>query len=144
MRQYFKKESSLLKWVLAVVLGIPLLFGVTMMSASEFGGEVVKLHTLDEKGESHVTSLWVVEEGEDLWLRSGVPTSSWLVRIRANSEVELERAGVRAKYLAVPEPDKAAWLHERMRENYGFADQVISAMRPGGDSVAVRLNRLSP
>jgi len=130
----------MMKWILAVVVGVPLLAVATVMAASEFGGEVVTLYTHDAAGEEHATHLWVVDEGDELWLRAGMPDSGWLERIAVDPQVEVERAGARGRYLAVPFPERRDMVHRRMAEEYGWADTVVGLMRDGSKSVAVRLD----
>jgi hypothetical protein len=127
--------------IVAIVVALPVVYFGLMIGASELAEEVVVLHTTDERGRDHRTSLWVVEdELETLWLRAGMPDSSWLQRIEAYPEVELERAGQRAAFTAVPVPEARDRIHQLMRERYGLADQIIGALRDGSESVPVRLD----
>jgi hypothetical protein len=127
--------------IVALVVALPVVYFGLMIGASELAEEVVVLHTTDERGRDQRTSLWVVDdELETLWLRAGMPESSWLLRIEANPEVELERAGQRAEYTAVPVPEARERIHQLMRERYGLADRIISALRDGSESVPVRLD----
>jgi hypothetical protein len=113
-----------------------------MMGASEFGGEVIKLHTTDESGARQTTSLWIVEDEGALWLRAGQNSSGWFERLKAKPEVELERDGRTRSMRAVPVPEKRDRIHELMRRDYGWADAIIGATRDGSGSVAVRLDPL--
>lgn len=122
--------------LLAVVV---LLVGV-IFGASELGGEVVVLRTRDGSAAVHETSLWVIEEGESLWLRAGDPSSGWLARLRANPEVELERAGEAKPYRANVVPERSEWLNGQLAERYGWADWVIDTTLGGRDATAVRLD----
>lgn len=127
--------------LVAVVLVLALAFFAAIFAASEFGGEVVKLETVDANGATHTTHLWVVDDGGFQWLRAGVPSSGWLVRIDANPEVTVERGGVTYRMRAVPvrEPVVRDRIHALMREKYPFADRLISVMRDPDGSVPVRL-----
>jgi hypothetical protein len=122
-----------------VVLAV-LLVGA-IFAASELGGEVVVLHTRDAGGADLSTHLWVVDDAGSAWLRSGVPTSGWFVRLEANPEVELERGGERLRYRAVPvpSPDARDRVHALMAEKYGWADRLIGVARDGSASIAVKL-----
>ena len=124
------------------VLAVVAYFGL-MIGASELAEEVVVLHTIDENGRSQRTSLWIVEdELGGLWLRAGMPESGWLLRLKANPVVELERDGRRKEYKAVPVPEARERIHRLMRERYGLSDQIIGALRDGGASIPVRLDDL--
>jgi hypothetical protein len=124
-----------------IVLGIGSVFG-----ASELGGEVVTLDTVDASGAHHATHLWVVDDAGFAWLRSGAPGAAWLARIDASPDVEVERGGVRQRVHAVPvrEADARERVHALMREKYGWADRLISGVRDPGRSVPVRLEPVPP
>lgn len=129
--------------VLVAVLLSFVALGVLSLVASE-SGEVVVLSTTDSQNAVHETRLWIVEHDGALWLRAGVPTSSWFQRLRAEPEVTLERAGVRRRYRALPSEDAAVRdrIHARLAEKYGWADRLIGMMRDGSASVPVRLESL--
>jgi hypothetical protein len=132
--------------LLLVVLVLVLAFFGAIFAASEFGGEVVKLDTVDASGGHHVTHLWVVDDGGFAWLRAGVPTSSWLLRIEANPNVTVERGGVSHPMKAVPVHDPAVRdrIHALMREKYTWADRLVSVMRDPNGSVPIRLETVQP
>ena len=58
------------KMGIGVLIALALVF-VLSFAASELGGEVVTLTTLDAEGARHETSLWIVEDDGSLWLRAG-------------------------------------------------------------------------
>ncbi len=133
-----------MRWV-AILLGglvgaaaflIALIFGV-----SEAGGEIVTLETLDAGGQAQETRLWVVDADEHAWLRSGMPTSGWFVRIEANPEVRVTRDGKTASYVAEPvrDPETRDRIHALMAAKYGWAETLIAASRDGTGSVPVKL-----
>lgn len=126
---------------IGLVLAAGVLFGVSVLLASELGGEVVKLETADAGEAIVATHLWVVDSEGRAWLRAGVPSSGWLQRIEANPRVMLTRDGRSARFLAVPVRDAEARdrIHALMREKYGLADRWISLIRDGSRSVPVRL-----
>ena len=132
--------------LVGLVLVLVVLFFAAVFAASEFGGEVVNLETVDASGEHHGTHLWVVDDGGFPWLRAGVPTSGWLVRIEANPEVTVERGGVTYHMKAVPvrEPAVRDRIHALMREKYPLADRLVSVMRDPDGSVPVRLENVPP
>ena len=132
--------------LLGVALALVVLFFGAIFAASEFGGEVVNLETVDASGAKHHTHLWVVDDGGFAWLRAGVPTSGWLVRIEANPDVVVERGGIATHFHAVPVHDPAVRdrIHALMRAKYPWADRLVSVMRDPGGSVAVRLDPVKP
>ncbi len=127
----------------AGLVGLAALFVGAVLAASELGGEVVVLHTRDAGGADRSTHLWVVDDAGSAWLRSGVPTSSWFVRLEASPEVSVERGGRAERYRAVPVRSAEACdrVHALMRQKYGWADRLIGATRDGVASIAVKLER---
>ena len=126
---------------LACLIGLGVVLIALVFGISELGGEVVTVETLDSDGTPHETRLWVVDDGGDAWLRSGVPTSSWFLRLDANPEVHVTRAGETHSYRAEPVRDPAVRdrIHAKMAEKYGLAERLIAASRDGDRSIPVRL-----
>jgi hypothetical protein len=127
--------------LVVLVLVLALGFVAAIYIASEYGGEVVVLHTTQGNSEA-TTHLWVVDDSGFQWLRAGTPDNGWLKRIGANPEVTVERAGETQSYRAVPVRDPVVRdrIHALMREKYGAADSLISLIRDGSLSVPVRLD----
>src|SRR5262245_19279784 len=121
------------------------LFGGSILYASEQGGEVVTLISFDAGGVGSETRLWVVDDAGRAWLRAGLPDSSWLQRIRAVPEVVLRRANHELRYRAVPLPDAAATerINALMRERHGLWDRWISLIHDDARCIAVRLDPLA-
>ena len=129
----------MLKWMIGLLISSPLLFGVALYGASEYGGETVELETLDERGNSFLTTLWVVELHQEPWLRAGDPEAAWLQRLQVDPGVFLIRNGERKPYRAEVS-DEGPWrVNEAMREKYAWADQLISLIHDAGAVIAVRL-----
>jgi hypothetical protein len=128
--------------ILLLGVGIVVAFVLAVIIASE-SGEVVVLQTFDPVGTGYETRLWVIEDGDRLWLRAGDPESRWLQRLRVKPEVELERGGETRSYRAVPvdDPDVRTWLNASLAEKYGWADRFVSIL--GDHSVCVP-TRLDP
>ena len=103
--------------------------------------EVVVLVTRDADGEVHETTLWVVENGGTLWLRSASPTSAWLARLRSSSDIELERAGQRRSYHAIPVETREAIarVNAKMAEKYGASESLVGLYSDRSKAVAIRL-----
>ena len=108
----------MLKWIIGLVICSPLIFGVALLVASEYGGEKVELETLDERGTSLFTTLWVVELHEEPWLRAGDPEATWLKRLRTEPRVFLIRDGERSEYVAEVSDEGASRVNEAMREKF--------------------------
>jgi hypothetical protein len=120
-----------------VVLG---LVGLYVVMAER--GEVVVLHTHGADGD-HETRVWVVDDAEHAWLRTGASNATWLPRLRASSAVEVERAGRTSGYDAVVvfDPAAVARVNELTLAKYGWSEQLLRAtgMNPAGQ-VAIRLD----
>ena len=128
------------------LVSLVVLFVMAIFAASESGEEIVTLRSRAADGSLQETRLWVVDDGGYAWLRAGVPTNAWLVRIESDPAVEVERSGETAAYTAVPvrEPVVRDRIHALMRAKYAFPDRFISLIRDGDLSVAVRLEPVSP
>ena len=60
--------------LVVLVLVLALGFVAAIFIASEYGGEVVVLHTTQGNSDT-TTHLWVVDESGFQWLRAGTPDS---------------------------------------------------------------------
>jgi len=127
--------------IITAILLSPFVFLLSIMLASEYGGEVVTLETHDERGGKYETSVWVVDLYGDQWIRSGDPEATWLQRIREYPEVHLTRDGEREVYQAEIVDDFADRINGGMREKYGRADMLISTIHDDDEVVAIRLVR---
>ncbi len=123
---------------LAAVATLLALFYVSQMVASE-SGEVVILTTKDAAGRPVETRLWIAEHDGDVWLRAGQLGSGWHARIEMDPDVEVERGGLAAAYLAEPSPASRAAINALMREKYGWADRYIDAVFDVSDALPIRL-----
>ena len=124
------------------VLAAGVLFAGSIFVASEQGEEIVTLTTFEANGSAVETRLWVVEDDGVFWLRAGIPSSGWFLRIEQRPIVEVEGVGRKGRYRAVPvrAPETRDRIHELMRAKYGFADRWISLVRDARGSVPVRLD----
>ena len=125
--------------IIGIVLLLPILYGIGILVASEWGGEVVELETYDARGTMFKTSVWIVDAYDDSWLRAGDPEAAWVQRLRETPNVVVTRDGERRGYLAVIVPDFASRINAVMREKYGWADQLIATLHDPDEVVAVRL-----
>jgi hypothetical protein len=133
-----------MRWFLRGVLILVLILfalGGALYLLSE-SREVVILHSRDAGGGDRTTHLWVVDDAGKAWLRSGGPDRGWFVRVKANPDVLVERAGEKRAYVATIDasPETTARVDQLMREKYGWIDALIERLEGGFDSIAVRLD----
>lgn len=136
-----------MKWLIrlaaALVALVVLMFGLQFVASET--GEVVVLHARDADGSMAQTRLWVVDYQGRQYLRCGADGSGWFSRLTANPAIELERAGQKDAFLAVPEPALSAEINGLMEQKYGWRDALIGAMVGGREgSVPVRLDPRQP
>ncbi len=129
----------MLRWILRLVLVSPIAFGLALVWATQHGGETVELETLDERGTSFFTTLWIVDLHEQPWLRAGDPEATWLQRLRSDPEVFVVRDGERRPFRAEVDENRAWRINDAMREKYGRADQIVSLLHDPDRVVAIRL-----
>lgn len=125
--------------IIGVLLSLPFLAIAAIFGAIELGGEVVVLETTSARGDKFTTSLWVVDIEDSPVLRAGSATAEWLTRIRAEPSVALIRDEIRTQYEAEIIPSYADQVNVLMRDEYGFADRIVSVLHDKNEVVAVRL-----
>ena len=115
--------------LLALVVGLGVIFGAAIYVASE-SGEVVVLTSRDEQGEPHQTRLWVVDHAGSAWLRTGNPQSQWLARVRGNPEIEVERGGSVQSYrgVLVDSPVVRDQINALVLQKYGWAEDLLRTL----------------
>lgn len=86
-------------------------------------------------------TLWVVDDGNYVWLRAGSPERVWLDYLRDDPMVDLERSGQEYHYRAVPhdDPGTRAYVDGLFRAKYGVADEVFELFER--HTVPIRLER---
>jgi hypothetical protein len=124
--------AAMLALIIAVAISIP-------------EGEVVTLITRDAAGNEFETGLWIVDIEGKSYLRSEWPDALWLDRLRAEGEVELERAGERFAVRAVPVGDPALRdaVTRAMSEKYAALDRVLGVLRDDARALPVLVERES-
>jgi hypothetical protein len=102
--------------------------------------EVVVLTTYQE-GVAYNTQLWVLDDGFTVWIRAGGTDRRWYKRLLAQPNVGLERDGLMRGYTAEPDPDPriVARVNHLMREKYGLADRIFSAIHTWSEVMPIRL-----
>lgn len=128
--------------ILSGVVGA-LLIGVSLWLDE---GEVITLITTGAQGQEFETGLWIVDVGGVPYLRAESAGASWLDRIRARPDVELERAGLRALYRAIPLDDAQTReaVNRAMAEKYGQINRALALFRDHSESVPIRLQGPQP
>lgn len=101
---------------------------LVIITGSSLVGEVVTLHTQDADGAWQTTPLWIVDAQDGTYLRAGQPESGWLLRLRANPEVKLERDGKTQPVRLVETPEAVAAVNQMMSGKYGWADDFVGLM----------------
>jgi hypothetical protein len=103
-------------------------------------GEVVVLHTRDERGAEFVTKIWVVDLGDVTWIRVANPRQGWYRRLVANPRVALERGGQLEARLAIPDasPEARLAVDEAFAAKYGLVDRWYGLL-VRRDAVPIRL-----
>lgn len=125
--------------IIALLIGLPILYFGAILAASEWGGEVVQIETSDAKGHSFKTSVWIVDFDRAAWLRAGDADADWVRHLRADPLVFVTRAGERRSYRAQVFEKLTPQVNEAMRKKYGRADQLVSTIHNADDVVAIRL-----
>ncbi len=114
--------------VLASLVGLVVLAAGALRLSMELG-EVVVLRAQDDAGAAQETRLWVVDVDGAAYLRTGNPQTAWLLRVRAQPEVEVTRGAATASFRAVPLDDPA--LRDRVNaavaEKYGISEAALRA-----------------
>jgi hypothetical protein len=127
---------------LTLCIGL-LLAALAVGSAWVHEGEVVTLTTWDAGDHPRRSRLWIVEVDGAPYLRADLPGASWLARLRARPQVEVQRNGERARYQAVPVDDPAVReaVARAMAAKYGLLDELLGAVvRDDGRAQPVRLD----
>jgi hypothetical protein len=120
--------------------GIALALGLTWSAFREGGRDVGVLRTFDVQGMDFYTTLWVVDDGEFVWIRANRPDRKWFSYVQQNPDVQLRRSGRQRSYRAVvfDKPEARAYVDARFREKYGLADRW-RALRDGNHTIPIRL-----
>jgi hypothetical protein len=123
-----------------VLVGIALVLGLSWSVIREGGHEVGVLRSFDAHGRDLYTTVWVVDDGQFVWIRANRPDRRWLSSVEQNPDVELRRFSRQRRYRAViyDKPETRAYVAPRFREKYGLADRWRE-WRDGNDTIPIRL-----
>ena len=126
----------------AKLLMIPLAVVGALYGIRNFTGEVATLHTTDGVGKTYTTSIWVIDHGHQIWIRSLDPTSPWLDRLISHPEVQLQRGDALIAYHATPFTHQRARVNALMAERYGWAEWFLSKIEGRDEAIPVYLDPL--
>ena len=135
------------KRIALAVAGLLLLWvALLVYLGSPAAGEVVLVTTTDAAGAKHQTPLWIVDRDGQGWLRAGNADSGWVVRVRANPRIEMERSGAITAYRVTPVPEATPEIDALVRAKYGFKDRLVGWLMPNSrrSTLALRLDPDSP
>ena len=128
-----------------VMLAIGVVTGILVLGALLLDeGEVVTLISeADER--TYPTQLWIVQVDGREFIRANRPNAHWLVRLRANPEVQLRRTDAHGSaaelYWAqfVESPELKARVDAEIANKYRLADRVWGRFAHRGRSRVIEL-----
>jgi len=138
MLKYFQKANKPLGkqamkyiyWGFGILLGIAAgVFALQTLASERI--EVIELHTGDQAGDEVITRLWIIDDGDFSYLRTGADGSGWFDRVLANGEIQVTRNGETQRYTVVQRPDKSEHINALMRQKYGWGDAFMGLLVGG-------------
>ena len=136
---------KLVKFVLvlvAVFLGLGLLFEAAIGHFQPEGGNAATLRTFDPDGTAHDRVLLLHEDNGQLWVESGHWFRGWYNRLLENPQVELVRGDDVSPFIAVPVDDArvVAMLTRKMGKGRDFRYWIARALSMFAPILPVRLD----
>ena len=136
---------KLVKFVLvlvAVYLGLGLLFEAAIGHFQPDGGNAATLRTFDPDGTAHDRVLLLHEDNGQLWVESGHWFRGWYNRLLENPQVELVRGDDVSPFIAVPVDDArvVAMLTRKMGKGRDFRYWIARALSMFAPILPVRLD----
>ena len=136
---------KLVKFVLvlvAVFLGLGLLFEAAIGHFQPEGGNAATLRTFDPDGTAHDRVLLLHEDNGQLWVESGHWFRGWYNRLLENPQVELLRGDDVSPFIAVPVDDArvVAMLTRKMGKGRDFRYWIARALSMFAPILPVRLD----
>ena len=133
---------KIIAWSLVTLIGIFVLFLIAQTLASE-RVEVVQLHTLDAKGETITTRVWVADHDGYQYLRVGGDGSGWFRRLQASKTIKLTRHDATKTYETLIRPDKSDLINNLMQEKYTWGDSFFATVLGGRKgSIPIELHEI--
>jgi hypothetical protein len=105
--------------------------------------KLVRIETSKEGGPAHRTTIWVVVDGDDVFVRSAYgPDSRWYREATANPEVTLwvAKEAYRARVVRVTKPDEIARMSAGLERKYAGDPAVRQMNRPDLLPLTLRLD----
>lgn len=136
---------KLVKFVLvlvAVYLGLGVLFEAAIGHFQPEGGNAATLRTFDPDGTAHDRVLLLHEDNGQLWVESGHWFRGWYNRLLENPQVELLRGDDVSPFIAVPVDDArvVAMLTRKMGKGRDFRYWIARALSMFAPILPVRLD----
>ena len=128
-----------MKGLLTLIVGLLLLFILSLLLAATFGGENVVLLTAGVDGSTHQTRLWIQEVDRSEWVRADSAENRWYQRLNRRPLVEMKRRGQWRRYRAIPAPHRTDEINNAMARKYGWADWLTGLLRDPEAAIAIRL-----
>ena len=121
-------------------LAMALAVGYGWQNLSRTAHEIVVLHFPDMIHQETYPKLWVVDDGQHLWLRGENSRRPWLEHLREHPMIKLHRRGQMQRYRAVVYNTANARAHvdPMFRAKYGLADEMRALTTPR-ETVPIRL-----
>lgn len=131
------RRLVILVLVAAGLLGLAA--GITVVALE--GDEVAVLRTFGPGGDAHEVRVWIVDDGEAVWLEAANPHKEFYLRMLRNPTVELVRGRDAVKYRAIPNTSREARARVRglLARKYGLADRWIGLLVDTSSSVPIEL-----
>ena len=120
--------------VIAILLGVVVLYGVSLVALSELGGEVATLARPESDGSTKNTRVWIVDSDNNSWIEHGTDESYWIKQSTDEVEVSVIRGEKEQKYEAFTDRESHDFYHNLRREKYTFADKMLDILSFGATS----------
>ena len=136
---------KILKWLVGIVIAIPVLMFTIIYGASELSGEVITLDRKLEDGGVSSVRIWIVDQGDSAWIEQGDPSSFWITNLANDPALTITRNGETATYRGVPDPASHALYHELRQAKYTWGDDIVNFITGKGQncpSVPVRIEKI--
>ena len=120
--------------VVAILLGVVVLYGASLVALSELGGEVVTLARPELDGSTKNIRVWIVDSDNKSWIEHGTDESYWIKQSTDEVEVSVIRDEKEQKYEAFTDRESHDFYHNLRREKYTFADKMLDILSFGATS----------
>ena len=120
--------------VIAILMGVVVLYGVSLVALSELGGEVATLARPESDGSTKNIRVWIVDSDNNSWIEHGTDESYWIKQSTDEVEVSVIRDEKKQKYEAFTDREAHDFYHNLRREKYTFADKMLDILSFGATS----------